>query len=448
MFPVDVSGQGLRTFHGLDTMHLRFRFNLLLLAALLAVGCQTLNNDDPEQTDESWEPEETIEAEDRNPLLLVGIDGFKPSYLDTYEQQLPTLNQLADGGVRAESLKPVFPTHTFPNLYSIVSGLYPENHGVVANTFYDPDMEETMTLGDDTTHNDPAWFGGEPIWVTAENAGLTAATFFWVGSEAPIGGVRPTHYVSYDSSIPHRQRTDQVVEWLTDEDDPVDFATLYFASPDGAGHQYGTDSRDLAETLERVDSQIQRLIAGLNDGGLWPDVNILLVSDHGMTDLSDDKVIFLDDIIDMSDVWVVDWSPVAMIRPDQGKFSEVYEQLKQAEEDHNFSVYRRDELPERYRLADNDRVAPIVVIADKPYSLTSHGYYQDRGLLTGGHGFDPKYEQMHGFFIGIGPDLPDRHRTDTLKAVDLYSLMSFLLAVAPADNDGSFERIGSEIFAD
>ncbi len=439
-------------------MRLQHLLVALLSAALVFGACQS--DDEPEQTDNveeseevddndrGWEPEEPVTEEERKPLLLVGIDGLKWSYLDTYESSLPNLNYIAEQGVVAESLKPVFPSHTFPNMYSIATGLYPENHGLVANNMYDEERGERFSISNNEAHADPEWFEGEPIWVTAEEQGLVAKTFFWVGSEAPFGSIRPSEYVAYDSGISHNDRTDQVIEWLSD-DDPADFATLYFASPDGVGHEHGTDSQSLSNTLGRVDEQISRLINGLDDEGLWPDdINILFVSDHGMTNLDEDKMVFLDDIIDLRDVHVIDWTPVAMIEPDDGKADEIYEELASAPQAEYYEVYRKEEIPERYRLGGHERVPEIIVVADMPYTLTSRSYYDDRGKPSGGHGFDPEHRDMHGFFVGHGPDLPESTETDTLHIVDLYSLMTHLLALDPADHDGSLERIGGQIYGE
>ncbi len=427
---------------------------MAVAAIFLVIACSpTQEPSDPsqkeddasDQEEEPWEAPE-VDEETRKPLLLVGIDGVKPSYFERYESALSNLNELADQGVRAESLKPVMPSHTFPNLYSIATGMYPENHGIVANRVYDEERDATLTMRDDDEIANPSWWGGEPIWVSAEKQGLTTATFFWVGSEAPIKGIQPTHWVPYDS-VPHQERTDQVLEWLTG-DDPVDFATLYFAAPDGAGHQHGPHSQDVGTTLRQVDRQIGRLIDGLHEGGVWPDINIIFVSDHGMTDLDEDRVIFLDDIIDLGDVHVIDWSPMAAIAPREGKTDSVYQALAEAEDDHAYSVYRREDIPERFRLRESDRIPEIVVIADKPYALTSRSYFDSQGLLSGGHGFDPQYEAMHGFFVAYGPDFPREHPTGTLQVVDIYALMSHLLALDPAEHDGSLERIGIEIYGE
>lgn len=426
-----------------------FMMFVIILAAHSVVGCSSSSSDNGEENGETdpngpWSPE-AISEEDRHPLLLVGIDGVKPDYLREGFAETPNLDRLIDEGVWAESLKPVFPTHTFPNLYSIVTGLYPENHGIIGNTVYDPDRDELLNMRDDEAQQTSDWWGGEPIWITAEQQGLRAGTFFWVGSEAEIDGTQPTHSVDYNSFIPHNSRTDQVVRWLTDEE-AVDFATLYFASPDGRGHEYGPESDEVVEAVEDIDEQIGRLIDGLESEGLWPDLNILVVSDHGMVELDEDKVIFLDDIIDTRDVEMITWTPVATMIPDDGKADEIYEALKENEE--NYSVYRREDIPERFRYRENSRVAEIVVVADKPYSLTSHYFFANQGLMSGGHGFDPEYPSMHGIFLAHGPDFPGGHQTETLKLVDIYSLMAHLLALDPAEHDGSLQRIGEAVLGD
>lgn len=427
-----------------------FRFlSTALLVGALALGCSSdgehqvndeENGEDPSTNE--WQPPE-ISDEDRSPLLLVGIDGVKPAYLDDGFADTPNLDQLIENGVWAESLKPVFPTVTFPNLYSIVTGLYPENHGIVGNRVYDPELDETLHMRDDEAQASSSWWGGEPIWVSAEKQDLRAGTFFWVGSEATIDGVEPTHQVSYNSMIPHSSRTNEVVRWLTDED-PVDFATLYFASPDGTGHEYGPHSDEVAEAVENIDGQIRRLIDGLDEAGLWPDINLIIVSDHGMTELDENKVIFLDDIINMNDVDVISWSPVATIDPKPQRADAVYDALKEAEE--NYTVYRRHQIPDRFHFRDNPRVPEIVVVADKPYSLSSNYFFNNQGIMTGGHGFDPEYPSMHGIFLAHGPDFPDGIETETLQLVDIYALMTHLLGLEAAEHDGSLQRIGESVF--
>ena len=438
-------------------------FIIIAVIALIGGGCSSGNGTNGEATNIEPGEDETADdtgssnddeppdwapvIDDHHPLLLIGLDGVKPSYLEPGFAETPNLDRLIEGGVAAASLKPVFPTHTFPNLYSIVTGLYPESHGIVANTVYDPSRDATLRMTDSDEQANPAWWGGEPIWVTAEQQGLRTGTFFWVGSEAPIKGIHPTHYVSYDSRIPHSSRTDEVVRWLTDEE-PVDFATLYFAAADGRGHEFGPNSEQVVLAMQGIDRQIGRLIDKLDDAGLWPDINLIVVSDHGMVELDEDKVIFLEDLFDSWAADIITWTPVTGLRPHEGRADEIYDDLKSAEADHPFAVYRREDVPPRLRYSDNERIPEILIIAEPPYTLTTRSFYAQRGITAGTHGYDPKYPEMHGVFLAHGPDLPVGRTTDTLELVDIYALMAHLLGVEPAEHEGSLERIGSALFID
>ncbi len=433
-----------------------------LLIALLMMGCASCSADDEaqidddngfelptgEQEDEPEEEEEEVDergdrqAEPDHPLLLIGIDGMRHDYFELYEDETETLRGLSEGGVKAESLKPIFPTSTFPNLYSTATGLYAENHGIVANTVYDPVRGARLTMSDSDEQQRPEWWGGEPVWATAELQGLKAGTFFWVGSEAPHNGSRATEWVAYDGSIQHRHRVDQVLHWLT-RDEPVDFATLYFSRPDSAGHSHGPEDPRVGEALADVDRQLDRLIAGLDDAGIWPDINLVIISDHGMVELDEDKVIFLDDIIDMDDVYVNTWGPFSMINRAHTSMDldALYDTLANADEAEHYEVYKREDLPERWRISDNERTSELVVVADMPYSLTNHDFFEDRGVLTGTHGYDPAYDEMKGIFVAHGPGIAEGEVIDMVEIVDIYGLMTHLLDLEPAEYDGSFERI-------
>ena len=381
------------------------------------------------------------------PLLLIGMDGFKPSYLlDDRYGPTPNFDRLREGGVRAESLKPVFPSKTFVNLYSIVTGLYPENHGIVGNTVFDPELNAFLRMSDSFAQQQSAWWGGEPIWVTAEKAGLSAGTFFWVGSEALIHNTRPSYWIEYDSRVTHTDRIDTVLGWLTDDENPVRFGSLYFASPDGAGHSHGTESNQVANAVRQMDRHLGRIIEGLEEAGVWPDIHLLIVSDHGMVDTDEEKVIVLDDLINLSHVQMVEFNPVAMMNPRSGRLEEVYQALKENEE--NYKVYLKEDLPERYRLKNSHRTPEIIMIADMPYTITTRSFFEDRGLLSGNHGYDPEYPEMHGVFLAHGPAFHSGVETETLKLVDIYALMAHLLGLEAAPNDGSLERIGSQVLRD
>lgn len=419
---------------------------VLFAAAFLAACPGSAPIVDEEEVEE--EEEQVEEEKPRYPVLLIGMDGFLPEYLSGDYGATPNFDRLIADGVRAESLRPVFPTKTFPNLYSIVTGLYPGNHGIISNTVYDPVRQETLRMFDDESQQQSHWWGGEPIWVTAEKAGLRASTFFWVGSEAEIQGIQPTDWEPYNSAVPHGDRVDQVVAWLSDEDNPSAFATLYFSRTDSMGHSHGTRSAQVASAVQNMDAQLGRLIDGLEDAGIWPEINVLIASDHGMVNLDPQKVIFLDDIINMSDVFVVEFTPVAMLNPRQGRADEVFRRLNEDEAyREHYEVYRREDLPQEFHL-DHPRVPEILVVAEMPYTITTRSFFQSNGVLTASHGYSPDYPEMHGFFVGFGPDFLEGVEAPILELVDLYSLMAHLLRLEPAANDGSLERIGSEVLRD
>jgi len=436
---------------------------LALMAALLlaAPACSSSPADDTPDTPglDTSEPDisepdapDTPDVDDDDdspatgdtPLILIGYDGFRPDYLAL--APTPNFDRLIREGVIAESLEPVFPTKTFVNLYSIVTGLYAENHGIVGNTVRDPSTGDRLRMSDAERQAESRWWGGEPIWVTAEKQGKRAGTYFWVGSEAEIGGERPTHWMPYATNFRNsaRVRIDQVVEWLS-ADEPIDLATLYFSDLDGVGHSQGPRGSRLFTELQEADANLGYLIDELDEAGIWPNVNILIVSDHGMTALDDEKVIRLDHIINENDVFVVEWSPIASLIPDAGKADAVYQALKAAEE--NYTVYRKDELPERLRYNDNERIPEILVVADPPYSIANQYILDTIGINSGGHGYDPEFEDMHGFFAAFGPGFQQGLRSETLKIVDLYALMAHLLEVDPAAHDGDLSRI-DHILAD
>lgn len=380
------------------------------------------------------------EAE-RTPLLLISIDGLKPS--DVNKTDTPVLDMLTANGTVAESMIPVFPSSTFPNHYSLATGLYTNSTGVISNTMFDPEMERWFRLSDRSAVGDGRWYGGEPIWVTAENNDIRTATMFWPGSEAEIQGVRPTRWLTYDGSIPYKSRADSIVTWLTLEDETrPDFLTLYFSRVDSEGHRHGAGADSVLSAITYVDNVLGYMIERLTEEGIWPNINVLITSDHGMVSLSHDHLIFIDDIIDLDDVNIINWSPVVMIQPREGKREQVYETLKAAEE--NYSVYFREDFPERFHFGAHPRVPEIIMLADISddnygWTITSKSFYERRGILGGTHGYDNMHPEMHGYFLAFGPDIKENKTIETFEVINIYEVMCKLLGIEPAPNDGDLE---------
>lgn len=375
-----------------------------------------------------------------HPVLLISFDGFRHDYFT--QANTPNFDSLAAEGVKAEGLIPVFPTKTFPNHYAIATGLYPENSGLVANTMYDPKFGDWYRISDRQAVEDNRWYRGEPIWNTVEKQGLTAGTLFWVGSEADVQEMYPTYWKKFDSSMPYKARIDTVVKWLSYPDEKrVDFATLYFSLMDHAGHRYGPESDSVKVALQRADSLIGYLKARMNKEQLWDKTNVIIVSDHGMAPLDKEKIIMLDTIIDTAKIERMTWGAISMIQPKDGQLEVMFSQLKAGE--NHYRVFKKEDLPERYHLKNNRRIPSLVVVPDLGYMIIKQKDRQafNDGLPGGMHGYDNNEKAMEGIFLAHGPGFKRNLQIGSFQNIHIYELMSHLLKIKPAPNDGSPDSI-------
>jgi predicted AlkP superfamily pyrophosphatase or phosphodiesterase len=368
-------------------------------------------------------------------VILISIDGWRWDYLERW--QPPTLSALAARGVRADGLVPVFPSKTFPNHYSIVTGLYPNRHGVVSNNMLDPSLPGRFNLGNRLVQQDTRWWGGEPLWVTTERQGQIAATMFWPGSDAEIAGDRPTFWRLFDHNLPNDARVEQLLAWLKEpEPGRPTFLTLYFSEVDDAGHDDGPDSEPTRQAAQRVDAALGRLIAGVETSGLMARTNFVLVSDHGMTPLSQERTIVLDDYIDMATVDLIDSSPIVALNPRSGTVDALYTALK--DKHRALQVFTRDNLPAVYRLRGHPRLPAIIGIADDGWHVrTRAAQAKDADEFAGGnHGYDPRHRSMHGLFVAAGPQFRSGVVVPAFDNVHIYELLCRVLGLDPAPNDG------------
>lgn len=371
----------------------------------------------------------------RPPVILVSLDGFRADYLD--RGLTPVLSGLARDGVRAKALIPVFPTKTFPNHYSIVTGRWPGVHGIIGNEFFAPDLGRSFRMADREAVRDGRFWGAEPIWVTAERQGVITAPFFWPGSEAAIEGVRPTYMRPFDPGMPDSARVRQVLEWL---DLPAArrpaFLTLYTSVVDAAGHERGPDAPETRAAIAQADSLVGRLLDGLKARGLERKVDLIVVSDHGMTSTSPTRVIYLDDLVDRGAVEVDALSPVLMLRPRAGLEESVYHHLKRAP---HLTTYRRAELPERFHLLNSPRVPALVALADEGWEIRWRTGSGPVGL--GDHGFDDSLPSMRAIFLAHGPDFRRGIVVPAFRNIHIYTLLAELLGIRPAATDGSPDSV-------
>lgn len=374
-------------------------------------------------------------------VVLVSIDGYRADYLETYPS--PNIRRLASRGVQAEGLIAAHPTKTFPNHYTIVTGLYPANHGIVANVMYDPVFDETFTMSKRHEVENPRWWGGEPLWVTAEKQGVKAGTYFWPGSEAPIKGIRPSYWKRFDGSVPGNKRVDEVLSWLDlAQDERPRFITLYFSDVDSRGHQHGPDTEAVAEAIERVDGHIGRLLEGITSRGLESVVNVILVSDHGMAQTRSDQVIFLDDYINVDDVHVIETTPALMINPVAGQAEQVYAALQDVHP--ALHVYRKGAYPADWHWEGHRRIPQITAMADEGWSIVTNRAAYERGETTlseGVHGYDRQLASMQALFIAAGPAFLEGEQVAPFENIHVYPLVTHILSLTPAEVDGNLEAV-------
>jgi predicted AlkP superfamily pyrophosphatase or phosphodiesterase len=375
---------------------------------------------------------------DRPIVILVSIDGFRWDYLEKYRP--PTLLKLAADGIRAEGLISQFPSKTFPNHYTIVTGLRLAHHGIISNNMVDPGIPGRFGLRNRAVLADPRWWGGEPIWHTVERQGLKASAMFWPGSEAPINGRHATYWMPFEDAMPLAARVSKTLEWLAlpDERRPS-FLTVYFSDVDSAGHSGGPDSPEVRDAITRVDAAMSQLVGGVRASPHADGVHFVIVSDHGMAPLSPSRMILLDSLIDVETVEIIDWSPLLGLAAKDGDVDRVYAALKNKHP--ALAVYKSADLPARYGLAGHPRLPPVVGIADEGWHVTStrdiDRWSVGNGHAPGGnHGYDPQLKSMHGLFIAAGPRLQRGAVVPPFENIHIYELMCKVLGVTPAKNDG------------
>ncbi len=377
-------------------------------------------------------------------VILISLDGFRADYLEKFQPK--TLNELAKKGTRAKWLIPSFPTKTFPNHYTIATGLYPQNHGIVENNIYD--FGAIFGLDKRVEVQNPRWWLGEPIWVTAEKQNQRAASYFFPGTETAINGVRPTFRKEYNGKSPNDLRVDTILSWL---DLPVEkrptILTLYFSDVDDAGHEFSPDSEENRYAVLEVDDNLKRLIDGLKKRKIFGKANLIIVSDHGMATVNRNNSIFLDDIFDIEKTTErVLWTgEIVQIFPKAGEETKIITALKDKIKHAN--CWQKSEIPERFHYRNSPRIAPIICSADEGWVLTNRKRFNEwrerdelRGL-RGAHGYDNNLESMRAVFIAHGAAFKKNFVSEPFENVQIYNLMCKILGLTSAKNDGDLEKV-------
>lgn len=371
-----------------------------------------------------------------NYVVVLSLDGFRADYIEKHKAK--NIARIAKTGVRVKRMIPSNPTKTFPNHYTLATGLYPDNHGLIGNSFYAPKLNKTYSLGNRKSVENGDFYGGEPIWNTAKKSGIKTASYFWVGSEAKINGMQPDIWKTYNSKITFEQRIDSVISWLQlPKKERPKLVMLYYNQPDSAGHRFGPNSKEVAEQINYVDKQVGSLYKKLMQLPIAKNINFILVSDHGMRAISKDKQIILENYI--SKDWVLSVygsNPVYTIRAKENKLDVIYKKLKKIK---HLKVYKRGEAPKKYHFANNPRTNDLIVIGKKGYSVfaTKAG-----GRHFGGtHGYLNCDKEMSAVFVASGNAFKQNYTQKKIKNIDVYNLIAHILGIIPAKNDGNFNRV-------
>jgi predicted AlkP superfamily pyrophosphatase or phosphodiesterase len=430
----------------------RYRFASIVLLLLLLDGAQrTLL---ARQTGSGGT--NRLEQRDKPYIVLVSLDGFKAEYLD--RMPVPNLRRVMQRGARAKAMVPVFPSLTFPNHYSLVTGMHPGRHGIVANRFYDPATKASYVYTDSKVVSDRTWYRGEPIWVTAEKQGMVSACFFWPGSEAPVQGIHATMWNPYNGKIANEERVKTVLKWLQlpDERRPH-VITLYFSEVDTATHEGALEAPEVEQAARSVDTSVGQLLDGIDALPIRDRVYLVITSDHGMVNTSNAQSVALDSLLDATDradVVASFGGPVANIHIKGGAararplVEKINSRLARG------TAYLRSELPERYHYHADPRAGDIVVVMDESWTLstprastrTAQSPPPERPLdeRRGAHGWDNIFPSMRAIFLIMGPGIQKGVLVDEVDNVDVYPLMTELLGLQPAgDIDGRAGVIGA-----
>lgn len=378
-----------------------------------------------------WEPATA------NPqrLILISLDGYRADYLD--RGYSPVLAALARDGVRSGGMRPVFPSVTYPNHYTLVTGLYPDQHGVVNNTMRDSVLG-TFSPSNRAANTDGRWWDqAEPIWVTAQKEGLRTASFFYPGTQAQIRGVRPSYWELFDSSIQPHARVDQVLAWL---DLPADqrpsFVSLYFEQTDVAGHDYGPDSMQVNAALLTVDAALGRLVEGLRQRGMFDDTNLIVLSDHGMSATSAERVVLLDPIVNVEHIELVSAVVNTGINPKAGYEAEVDRALLAPHA--HLQCWRKQNLPTRFHYGHNARIPAIVCLPEIGWMVSTAAMAARQGHVPlGEHGYDNDDPRMRALFVAHGPAFKQHATVPVFDNIHVYALLAKLLGLTPLRNEGS-----------
>lgn len=383
---------------------------------------------------------QAVSARAPETVILIGIDGFRPDYLD--RGVTPNLNAIAMSGVRAVGMRPSFPSITFPNHYTLVTGKRPDRNGIVSNAMEDPAIPGVrFSMSNREAVIDRRWWDqAVPIWVTAEKNNMRSATMFWPGSEAPVRGVRPHDWRIFDGSFDAEKRVQTVLDWLArPEGERPKFVTLYFDDVDHAGHVYGPAAKETNDAVAKVDADIGHLWTTLATRNMK--ANVIIVSDHGMAPVSADRIVRLDQIAPPGSYRMIYGGAYAALSPVEGQEAALASALLKPHP--HMQCWRKEKLPQRFHYGRNPRVPAFICLAETGWQISDRT--PKAGTSGGAHGFDPRAPEMRALFLAAGPDFRRGKRIGVFDNVDVYPLVMKLLKLPAEPNDGTIIPLRSAL---
>ncbi|XP_051715938.1 glycerophosphocholine cholinephosphodiesterase ENPP6 [Ctenopharyngodon idella] len=383
-------------------------------------------------------------------LLVFLIDGFRYDYMDDL-QNLAGFREIVENGVKVDYLTPDFPSLSYPNYYSLMTGRYCEVHQMTGNYMWDKDTLKEFLIGTNPDSRLPLWWdGSEPLWVTMQKLGKRVYMYYWPGCEVTIHGVRPTFCEEYVYNPSEKNLTDAMESALNMlKSNKADMAGIYYEKIDVEGHHFGPHSPEIQRAIRSLDQAFQILNQKIKEKNMRDDINVVLFSDHGMTELKwMEKVIELDNYIDMSHIIkMMDRGPVVSLWPKQDKFEEIYQNLSTSD---NMNVYKKQEIPDRYHYKNGRFVSTLTLVAEPGWFITENkaklpfwknGTEEAEGWQHGWHGYDNEFVDMRGFFLAQGPDFKTNFRAGPIRTVDVYNVLCKTLGIEALPNNGSWSRV-------
>lgn len=383
-----------------------------------------------------------VSAQTQPYVILISFDGFRWDYVD--RGITPNFDFMKEWGVSAISLRSCFPTKTFPNHTSIITGMYPAHHGIISNNFEDFFTGKRFSMGDTIESRNAWWYKGEAFWETAGRQGIVTASYFWPGSEVTLPYRHPTYLRKYEQKKTYKERVDGVIDWLElPYEKRPHFITSYFEATDDAGHDFGPNSQEVNSAITRLDSVLGYFFQKLKEINLFDSTNIIVVSDHGMTEISPERTVNIEELLDGYKYKSGDNGPFMLIEPWAGELENIYNKLK--ENENHFRVYKKEDVPEYFHYSDNVLISKIVIIAENGWGVETNKSLKnlEKYGTKGNHGYDNYWMDMNGIFYAMGPAFKVNYRVGTINNVDIYPLLCKIFKVVPNQLiDGKLVRIG------